>query len=127
MNSTQAQMISTIKQTIISLEQATSSPFLHQNWNKLRKTWIGAISACTKARDFARILCILQASMRSVIFASVWHEQLGHTRMYRITAAEREEKKKLEKHEKREQADEKECNRSTFNFVKYSLGLRLSL
>ncbi|KAL1380068.1 hypothetical protein pipiens_014471, partial [Culex pipiens pipiens] len=124
MNSTQAQMISTIKQTIIALEQATPSSFLHQNWTKLRKTWIGAISACTKGRDFARILCILQASMRSVIFASVWHEQLGHTRMYRITAAEREEKKKLEKREKREQADEEERNRNTFNFVKYSLGLR---
>uniref|UniRef100_A0A1Q3FWI9 Putative nucleosome remodeling factor subunit n=1 Tax=Culex tarsalis TaxID=7177 RepID=A0A1Q3FWI9_CULTA len=124
MNSTQAQMVSTIKQTIIALEQATPSPFLHQNWSKLRKTWISAISGCTKARDFARILCILQASMRSVIFASVWHEQLGHTRMYRITAAEREEKKKLEKREKREQADEEERNRNTFNFVKYSLGLR---
>ncbi|EAT32755.1 AAEL015015-PA [Aedes aegypti] len=124
MNSTQTQIISTIKQSIIALEQAVASPFLHQNWSKLRKTWIGAISACTKAKDFARILCILQACMRSVIFASVWHEQLGHTKMYKITSAEREEKKKLEKREKRERDDEEERNRSTFNFVKYSLGLR---
>lgn len=121
---TQNQIISTIKQTIISLEQGVASPFLHQNWTKLRKVWISAISACTKATDFARILCILQACMRGVIFASVWHEQLGHIKMYRITSAEREEKKKLEKREKRERDDEEERNRMTFNFVKYSLGLR---
>ncbi|XP_053689324.1 nucleosome-remodeling factor subunit NURF301 [Sabethes cyaneus] len=124
MYSTQAQIISTLKQTIIALEQATASPFLHQNWTKLRKTWISAISSCTKAKDFARIICILQACMRGVVFASVWHEQLGHTRMYRITSAEREEKKKLEKREKRERDDEEERNRMTFNFVKYSLGLK---
>lgn len=124
MNSTQTQIISTIKQSIIALEQAVASSYLHQNWSKLRKTWIGAISACSKAKDFARILCILQSCMRSVIFAGVWHEQLGHTKMYRITSAEREEKKKLEKREKRERDDEEERNRSTFNFVKYSLGLR---
>ncbi|XP_062542948.1 LOW QUALITY PROTEIN: nucleosome-remodeling factor subunit NURF301-like [Armigeres subalbatus] len=124
MNSTQTQIISTIKQSIIALEQAVASPYLHQNWTKLRKIWIGAISACTKAKDFARILCILQSCMRSVIFAGVWHEQLGHTKMYKITSAEREEKKKLEKREKRERDDEEERNRSTFNFVKYSLGLR---
>ncbi|XP_058836423.1 nucleosome-remodeling factor subunit NURF301 [Topomyia yanbarensis] len=122
--SSQTQIISTLKQTIIALEQATASPYLHQNWPKLRKTWISAISACTKAKDFARILCILQACMRGVVFASVWHEQLGHTRMYRITSAEREEKKKLEKREKRERDDEEERNRMTFNFVKYSLGLK---
>ncbi|XP_058463796.1 nucleosome-remodeling factor subunit NURF301 [Malaya genurostris] len=122
--SSQTQIVSTLKQSIIALEQAIASPFLHQNWSKLRKTWIGAISACTKAKDFARILCILQACMRGVVFASVWHEQLGHTRMYRITSAEREEKKKLEKREKRERDDEEERNRMTFNFVKYSLGLK---
>ncbi|XP_055538687.1 nucleosome-remodeling factor subunit NURF301 [Wyeomyia smithii] len=124
MYSTQAQIISTLKQTMIALEQAIASPFLHQNWSKLRKTWISAISSCTKAKDFAKILCILQACMRGVVFASVWHEQLGHTRMYRITSAEREEKKKLEKREKRERDDEEERNRMTFNFVKYSLGLK---
>ncbi|XP_055631397.1 nucleosome-remodeling factor subunit NURF301 isoform X2 [Toxorhynchites rutilus septentrionalis] len=120
----QAQIVSTIKQTIIALEQSIASPFLHQNWAKLRKTWINAISTCTRASDFARIICILQACMRGVVFASVWHEQLGHSKMCRITSAEREEKKKLEKREKRERDDEEERNRMTFNFVKYSLGLK---
>ncbi|XP_055604256.1 nucleosome-remodeling factor subunit NURF301-like, partial [Uranotaenia lowii] len=91
-HNSQQQIISTIKQTMIALEQAVASPYLHQNWTKLRKVWISAISACNKAKDFSRILCILQSCMRSVIFATVWHEQLGHTRMYRITSAEREEK-----------------------------------
>lgn len=42
----------------------------------------------------------------------------------RITAAEREEKKRLDKKEKKEYAEEEERNRMTYNFVKYPLGLK---
>lgn len=49
---------------------------------------------------------------------------LGHTKLLRITAAEREEKKRLDKKEKKEYAEEEERNRMTYNFVKYPLGLK---
>uniref|UniRef100_A0A182FGM4 Nucleosome-remodeling factor subunit NURF301 n=1 Tax=Anopheles albimanus TaxID=7167 RepID=A0A182FGM4_ANOAL len=120
----QQQIVATIRQTILALEQSIASPFMHHNWHRLRRIWINAITTSTKAQEFSRLLCILQSCMRSVVFASVWHEQLGHTRMYRITSAEREEKKKLEKREKRERDDEEERNRTAINFVKYSLGLK---
>ena len=42
----------------------------------------------------------------------------------RITAAEREEKKRLDKKEKKEYAEEEERNRMTYNFVKYPLGMK---
>lgn len=42
----------------------------------------------------------------------------------RITAIEREEKKRLDKKEKKELAEEEERNRMTYNFVKYTLGLK---
>ncbi|XP_058053508.1 nucleosome-remodeling factor subunit NURF301 [Anopheles bellator] len=120
----QQQIITTIRQTLLALEQAIASPFMHHNWTRLRKLWINAIGTSTRPQDFARTMCILQSCLRSVVFASVWHEQLGHTRMYRITSAEREEKKKLEKREKRERDDEEERNRTAVNFVKYALGLK---
>ncbi|XP_053677351.1 nucleosome-remodeling factor subunit NURF301 [Anopheles nili] len=120
----QQQIITTIRQTLLALEQALSTPFMHHNWGRLRKVWINAIGVCTRPAEFARAMCILQSCLRGVVFASVWHEQLGHTKMYRITLAEREEKKKLEKREKRERDDEEERNRTAVNFVKYSLGLK---
>ncbi|XP_052861853.1 nucleosome-remodeling factor subunit NURF301 [Anopheles cruzii] len=120
----QQQIITTIRQTMLALEQAIASPFMHHNWTRLRKLWINAIGTSTRPQDFARTMCILQSCLRNVVFASVWHEQLGHTLMYRITSAEREEKKKLEKREKRERDDEEERNRTAVNFVKYALGLK---
>lgn len=58
------------------------------------------------------------------MWSPAWHEQLGHVRLIRTTAVEREERKKLDKREKKERDEEEERNRTAYNFVKYSLGLR---
>ncbi len=42
----------------------------------------------------------------------------------RITAIEREEKKRSDKKEKKEMAEEEERHRTTYNFVKYTLGCK---
>ncbi|XP_037046022.1 nucleosome-remodeling factor subunit NURF301 isoform X4 [Bradysia coprophila] len=124
LNGTQTSIITSLRQTILALEQAISSPFMHVNWSSLRKLWVAAVANCSKPKDFARVVAILQACFKGSIFANVWHEQLGHTKLQRITSAEREEKKKLEKREKRERDDEEERNRLAVNFVKYSLGFK---
>ena len=49
---------------------------------------------------------------------------LGHVRLQRMTAAEREERKRIEKKEKKEKDEEEERNRHSYNFVKYTLGLK---
>lgn len=49
---------------------------------------------------------------------------LGHIRLQRITAPEREERKRIDKKEKKEREEEEERNRLTYNFVKYTLGLK---
>jgi nucleosome-remodeling factor subunit BPTF len=59
-----------------------------------------------------------------VVFAPVWHEALGHVRMQRLTSAEREERKRLDKKDKKDKEEEEERNRLTYNFVKYTLGLK---
>ncbi|XP_043274049.1 nucleosome-remodeling factor subunit NURF301 isoform X2 [Venturia canescens] len=121
---TRALLVSTIRQTILQLESNIQAPFMHTNWPLLRKPWTAAVGACVNPRDFARALIVLQACIKSVVFASVWHDQLGHVKLQRVTALEREEKKRLDKKEKKEKEDEEERNRLTYNFVKYTLGLK---
>lgn len=121
---TRALLVSTIRQTILQLESNIQAPYMHTNWPLLRKPWTTAVGACVNPRDFARALIVLQACIKSVVFASVWHDQLGHVKLQRVTALEREEKKRLDKKEKKEKEDEEERNRLTYNFVKYSLGLK---
>lgn len=124
LNGTQANVISTLRQTLMALEQAIASPYMHPNWQSLRKAWVQAVTCCSRPLDFANVFVILLSCFKSPIFANVWHEQLGHVHLQRITSNEREEKKKIEKREKREKDDEEERNRLAVNFVKYSLGLK---
>lgn len=124
LNGTQANVITTIRQTLLALEQAISSTFMHSNWSSIRKVWVSAVTSSSKCSDFAKVFVILLTCFKSPIFANVWHEQLGHVKLQRITSNEREEKKKIEKREKRERDDEEERNRLAVNFVKYSLGLK---
>uniref|UniRef100_A0A1I8M9X2 Nucleosome-remodeling factor subunit NURF301 n=1 Tax=Musca domestica TaxID=7370 RepID=A0A1I8M9X2_MUSDO len=117
-------IISTLRQTLLSFEQNIASPFLNPNWSSLKKLWSSAVMSCRTASDFAQVLLLFQASIKNVVFANVWHEQLGHTALMRITAAEREDRKKIEKREKRERDDEEERYRMAFNYIKYTLGLK---
>ncbi|XP_037935979.1 nucleosome-remodeling factor subunit NURF301 isoform X3 [Teleopsis dalmanni] len=114
----------TLRQTLINFEQNISAPFMNPNWNVIKRIWNTAITNAKRPSDFANALLLFEASLKNVIFANVWHEQLGHTTFHRITSAEREERKKIEKREKRERDDEEERNRLAFNYIKYSLGLK---
>ncbi|KAL1451374.1 hypothetical protein WDU94_005758 [Cyamophila willieti] len=117
-------LVNTLRATLLQLESSIIPPFMHVNWPSLRKPWISAVNNSVKARDFARAMIVLQACIKPVVYASVWHEQLGHIRLYRLTALEREEKKRLEKKEKKDKEDEEEKNRMTNSWVKYTLGLK---
>ncbi|KAH8303808.1 hypothetical protein KR018_008184 [Drosophila ironensis] len=117
-------MITTLRQTLVNFESNIAAAFLNPNWVINKKVWNAAVMNAKRATDFAAVLLLFQASLKSVVFANVWHEQLGHTSLQRITSAEREERKKLEKREKRERDDEEERNRLAFNYIKYSLGLK---
>lgn len=123
LNGSHSNLIAVFKQTLLTFESSITTTFMHCNWSKLRKAWINAVAASTTPHDFMKVLITLQSCFKNVIYASVWHEQLGHIHLYRITSNEREERKKIEKREKREESEE-ERNRLAYNYVKYSLGLR---
>lgn len=123
-NATKQSIVLSMRATLVSLEQCIPQPFFHPNWTHLRKVWLQAVASAEDAPDFCRVLIVIMACMKQVIYANVWYEQLGHFRMDRITSNEREEKKKAEKREKREYADEEERYRWAYNFVKYTLGMK---
>lgn len=138
-------LISTVKQTIISLDNLLPSSLMHINWSVLRKPWLTQVNSCSTPKDFARVMVVLMSCIKPVVYAPVWHEQLGkytylyiflyahlfnaivsgHVKLYRITHAEREEKKKTDKKDKKDKdAEEDERNKLTIHFVKYTLGLK---
>lgn len=123
-NGTDANVLSNLKQTINTFEQAIAPQYFHPNWQKLKKIWLNALNASATYQDIANLLIVFQSNLKNCVFANVWYEQLGHIKLYRITSLEREERKKVEKREKREKDDEEERFRLYGNFVKYTLGLR---
>lgn len=124
LNGLQSNIISSLRQTLLLLEQSISISFMHPNWSNIKKLWMQAVTKCDSPKDFAKIIIIYQFCLKPALFANVWHEHLGHLKLQRITSAEREEKKKLEKREKRERDDEEERNRNAFNFIKYSFPIK---
>lgn len=124
LNGTRNNVITTLRQTLISLEQQISTAFMHPNWPTLKKLWLQAVAHCNRPTDFAKVFVIFYLCTKNCIYVNAWHEQLAHISFERITSAERDEKKKNEKREKRERDDEEERNRLAINFVKYSLGQR---
>lgn len=124
LNGLHCNIIASLRQTLLSLEQSISVSFMHPNWPNIKKLWIQGVTKCESPKDFAKIIIIYQSCLKPVLFANVWHEHLGHLKLQRITSAEREEKKKLEKREKRERDDEEERNRNAFNFIKYSFPIK---
>lgn len=72
-----SQLVSTLRNTLLQLESNIPSAFMHINWSQLRKPWTAAVTACNNARDFARAMIVFQACVKPVVYAAVWHDQLG--------------------------------------------------
>lgn len=75
-------LISTVKQTIISLDNLLPSSLMHINWSMLRKPWLNQVNSCSTPKDFKRVMVVLMSCIKPVVYASVWHEQLGKYFIY---------------------------------------------
>uniref|UniRef100_A0A3P8S054 Bromodomain PHD finger transcription factor n=1 Tax=Amphiprion percula TaxID=161767 RepID=A0A3P8S054_AMPPE len=113
--------ISTLRLTIIQLENNVPAPFMHPNWASHRTNWIKAVQMCSKAREFALALAILECAIKPVAMLPVWKDSLGHTRLNRMTSLEREEKEKVKKREKKLE-DEETLQQATW--VKYTFPIK---
>ncbi|MEE6507162.1 hypothetical protein FKM82_007977 [Ascaphus truei] len=113
--------ISTLRLTIIQLENNIPASFLHPNWASHRSNWIKAVQMCSKPREFALALAILECAIKPVVMLPIWRESLGHTRLRRMTSIEREEKDKVKKKE-RKQEEEESMQQATW--VKYTFPVK---
>ncbi|XP_061578241.1 nucleosome-remodeling factor subunit BPTF-like isoform X2 [Cololabis saira] len=113
--------ISTLRLTIIQLENNVPAPFMHPNWTSHRTNWIKAVQMCSKAREFALALAILECAIKPVAMLPIWKDSLGHTRLNRMTSMEREEKEKVKKREKKLE-DEETMQQATW--VKYTFPIK---
>ncbi|XP_065108949.1 nucleosome-remodeling factor subunit BPTF isoform X5 [Paramisgurnus dabryanus] len=113
--------LSTLRLTIIQLENNVPAPFLHPNWASHRTNWIKAVQMCSKAREFALALAILECAIKPVVMLPMWKDSLGHTRLHRMTSVEREEKEKVKKREKKLE-DEETMQQATW--VKYTFPIK---
>ncbi|KAK7079315.1 hypothetical protein SK128_021119 [Halocaridina rubra] len=103
------------------MEQSISSHLFHPHWNNIRKSWNLSVMSAIDPVNFAKVMMWLVACIKPVVFNPVWHDSLGHVRFNRVTALEREEKKKQEKRDKKD-PDQDEYRLMTI--VKYTLGLK---
>ncbi|KAM4691162.1 nucleosome-remodeling factor subunit BPTF [Rhinophrynus dorsalis] len=113
--------ISTLRLTIVQLENNIPSPFLHPNWASHRSNWIKAVQMCSKPREFALAIAILECAIKPVVMLPTWRDSLGHTRLRRMTSLEREEKDKVKKRE-RKQEEEESMQQATW--VKYTFPVK---
>ncbi|CAM9220445.1 unnamed protein product [Lampetra planeri] len=113
--------VSTLRLTIIHLETNVPAPFMHPNWASHRTNWNKAVQMCSKAREFALALAILECAIKPVVMLPVWKDSLGHTRMHRMTSMEREDKEKVKKREKKLE-DEETLQQATW--VKYTIPIK---
>ncbi|KAM4663574.1 nucleosome-remodeling factor subunit BPTF [Discoglossus pictus] len=113
--------VSTLRLTIVQLENNILSSFLHPNWASHRSNWIKAVQMCSKPREFALALAILECAIKPVVMLPIWRESLGHTRLRRMTSIEREEKEKVKKKE-RKQEEEESMQQATW--VKYTFPIK---
>jgi nucleosome-remodeling factor subunit BPTF len=95
-------MQQTVRSTLLQLHSQLPAIFMHPSWaGSMRKSWIQAVNQSVSPTDLGRVLSILVACIRPVVFSYVWHESLGHIRLQRQTALEREERKKVDKKRRR--------------------------
>ncbi|ESO89131.1 hypothetical protein LOTGIDRAFT_106842 [Lottia gigantea] len=111
--------VSTLRLSITQLENNIPTPFLHPNWPIHRTNWQKAVHMCHNPPDFGLALAILEACIKPVVCNPVWTDHLGHSKLQRITSAEKEEMKKKEK-----RRNEDEFDGRTAIWIKYPLGLK---
>ncbi|XP_064622398.1 nucleosome-remodeling factor subunit BPTF-like isoform X2 [Lineus longissimus] len=111
----------TLRLSLTHLESNIPGAFLHPNWSIHQKNWLQAVHSCSSPYDFGMAMTILETSIKPVLFTSVWQDQLGHVKLQRITALDREEMKKRERETRGVPGQTEDY---TYVWVKYPRGLK---
>ncbi|XP_030839912.1 nucleosome-remodeling factor subunit BPTF isoform X3 [Strongylocentrotus purpuratus] len=120
-NSNRMLTISTLRLTTTQLETNLPRAVMHTNWTVHRNNWIKAVHMCSKPHAFALALSVLECAIKPVVFNSYFSDGLGHVRMVRTTALDKEERKKNDKKRKDDDIEEIQTNCS---WVKYCFPIK---
>ena len=105
-------ILNTLRYSIIGLENAIPTAFMHPAWPIQRSTWIRAIQLAATPQEFSAILSFLEDFIKPICYVSVWGEAAGHMELHRITTADsRKRSKKSNKEEEEEEEEIGELNR----------------
>ena len=89
---TRTAILKTLQTTLLQLHSQLPAFLIRPNWPSMRQSWITAVRSCVSAVEFGRLLSVLAANIRPVVFTQVWHTSLGHIRIQRQTAVEKKGK-----------------------------------
>ncbi|CAH8574837.1 unnamed protein product [Heterobilharzia americana] len=89
------QLLDLLRLTLCYMESKIPLAFLTPAWRTHRADWIKDVLDSKSPSELAFVLARLEASIRSVCFQRVWFSSLGHLNLERMTAAQREEDKRL--------------------------------
>ncbi|XP_078692537.1 nucleosome-remodeling factor subunit BPTF-like isoform X2 [Branchiostoma floridae x Branchiostoma belcheri] len=112
--------VSTLRLTLVHLENSIPKPFLHPHWATFRTNWIKAVHMCTAPKEFALALSIFESVVKPCVLLNVWRDSLGHVRLQRVTALEKDDKKK--KKDQGKLFEEEEVENPVY--VKYTIPLK---
>ena len=94
-------LLHTLRRTLQNLETSIHTAFLSPNWIINRENWLTVVKDANETKTLAICLSIFESCIKPIAFNSVWYESLGFNFLERTTIADREERKKNEKRERK--------------------------
>lgn len=73
----QAAILSTLRASVLHLENSVPTALLHPNWVLHRARWMKLVNTCSQPCEFGVVLATFEAVVKPVVFNQVWHEALG--------------------------------------------------
>uniref|UniRef100_A0A915CU87 DDT domain-containing protein n=1 Tax=Ditylenchus dipsaci TaxID=166011 RepID=A0A915CU87_9BILA len=119
----EADVSRSIQLSLRKLTEKIPDQLMHRLWNMATKEkFIQELQQSTDADALKMVLLQYEKAVRKPVFSSIWWNSLGHTKLIRTTAEDREKRQKLEVMKKKEErslmiADPEETD---IVWVKYS-------
>lgn len=109
-------ILNTLRFSVVGLENAIPSAFMHPSWPVQRSTWVRAVHMSKTPKEFAAALSFLESSIRPICYLSVWNDSVGHVELRRVISEARHTGIKKKDH--KEEEEESELDRK--GFVNYT-------